>query len=383
MSGDQEQEYFADGIVDDIITGLSRIHWFFVIARTSSFVFKNRNVSSSEVSRELGVRYVFEGSVRRAANRVRITGQLVDTEAGRHIWASKFDGDLDDVFSLQDQVTASVVHAIEPSIRTAEIERARSKRTSNLTAYDLYLRSIPEAERLEAAGLRRAKALLEAALVIDIRFAEAWSALADCYGRLVIGGWEEEERGFAEALNAATRAVEADPENGSVLSVASWLHAISGKPVDIALAYARRALDLHPHSSFVIAHCARALIYAGECEGALDHLQRAKRMNPLDPQGHRTANAIALAHFYMRQFAEAESIERAVLHQHPKHPVALGIMAASLAQQGRAEEANRVVRDLLAVFPTASVSKLSRPQTRHDWMSRMWSDALRSAGLPE
>jgi adenylate cyclase len=146
----------------------------------------------------------------------------------------------------------------------AEIERARSKRTSNLTAYDLYLRSIPEKDRLEAAGLRRAKALLEAGLVIDPHFAEAWSALADCYGRLVIGGWEDKERGLQEALNAARRGVEADPENGAVLSVASWVHAISGQPVDVSLAYAKKALDLHPHSSFVIAHCARALIYAGE-----------------------------------------------------------------------------------------------------------------------
>ena len=148
---------------------------------------------------------------RRAANRLRITGQLVDTEAGRHIWASKFDGDLDDVFSLARSSHRAVVHAIEPSIRMAEIERARSKRTSNLTAYDLYLRSIPEKDRLEAAGLRRAKALLEAGLVIDPHFAEAWSALADCYGRLVIGGWEDKERGLQEALNAARRGVEADP----------------------------------------------------------------------------------------------------------------------------------------------------------------------------
>ena len=383
MSGDQEQEYFADGIVDDIITALSRIHWFFVIARTSSFVFKNRNLPLTEVSRELGVRYVLEGSVRKSANRVRITGQLVDTEAGRHIWASKFDGDLDNVFSLQDQVTASVVHAIEPSIRMAEIERARSKRTSNLTAYDLYLRSIPEAERLESAGLTRAKALLEAALVIDSHFAEAWSALADCLGRLVIGGWEEEERGFADAMVAAMRGVEADPENGSVLSVASWVHAISGKPVELALSYARRALELHPHSSFVIAHCAHALIYAGEFEAALDQLRHAKRMNPLDPLGHRTENAIGLAHFYMRQFSDAEVIERAVLDRYPTHPIALRIMAASLGEQGRIEEANQVVRELLAIFPTVSISKLSRPQMRHKWMSEMWAEALRKAGLPE
>src|SRR5215203_2960150 len=206
MSADPEQEYFADGVVDDIISALSRVRWFFVIARNSSFTYKGRPVDVKQVGRELGVRYVLEGSIRRAGSRVRIAGQLIETATGHHVWADRFDGGLEDIFNLQDSITENVVGAIEPSILATEIARARAKPTERLDAYDLYLRSLREVHTGTEQGFLRAERLIRDALARDPDFPEALSALSDCLMHLVVRACLEAAPGSAEACETALRA---------------------------------------------------------------------------------------------------------------------------------------------------------------------------------
>ena len=256
LSGDPEQEYFADGITEDLIAALSRCRWLFVIARNSVFTLKGRAVDIKQVSRQLGVRYVLEGSVRKAGNRVRITAQLVEAVTGTDIWAGRFDRDLMDIFALQDEITESVVSAIEPSLQAAEIERARAKATNNLEAYDLYLRALPEFYAFTEQGFRRAEALLRQAVERDPGYAEAWGALADCRGRLMVGGWTEDwDADAAQSREAALQAVQCDPDNALVLAIAAW-------SLDLALRRAgasRHLLRACPVSSAQLIVCADEL----------------------------------------------------------------------------------------------------------------------------
>jgi adenylate cyclase len=232
MSGDPEQEYFADGITEDLITALSRFRWLFVIARNSTFTLKGRAVDIKDVSRQLGVRYVLEGSVRKAGRRVRVSAQLVEAATSTEMWAGRFDRDLTDIFAMQDEITESVVSAIEPSLQAAEIARAKAK-TSNLEAYDLYLRALPEFYAYTEQGFRRAEALLLQAVERDPGYADAWGALADCIGRLMVGGWTNDwNAGAAQNREAALRAVQCDPENGLTLGrPGSSRHLLRARPL--------------------------------------------------------------------------------------------------------------------------------------------------------
>jgi adenylate cyclase len=269
LSGDPEQEYFADGITEDLIAALSRCRWLFVIARNSVFTLKGRAVDIKQVSRQLGVRYVLEGSVRKAGNRVRITAQLVEAVTGADIWAGRFDRDLMDIFALQDEITESVVSAIEPSLQAAEIERARAKATNNLEAYDLYLRALPEFYAFTEQGFRRAETLLRQAVECDPGYAEAWGALADCRGRLMVGGWTEDwDADAARSREAALQAVQCDPDNARVLAVAAWSLASLSGVLERAVTFCERALYLQPNSSYVLTNCGWVLIYNDECERA-------------------------------------------------------------------------------------------------------------------
>src|SRR5262249_22885906 len=212
---DPEQEYFADGMVEEIITALSRIRWLFVIARNSSFTYKGQAVDVKRVGQELGVRYVLEGSVRKAAGRVRITAQLIDATSGAHLWADRFDGSLEDVFDLQDEVARSVAGVIEPALQAAEIARSSTRSTNDLTAYDLYLRALAAFFPVTEEGVIEAQRLLEQAILIDPHYAPALSWAAHCHLRLLIEGWvEASETSRDKAVDLARRAlqlVEHDP----------------------------------------------------------------------------------------------------------------------------------------------------------------------------
>ena len=255
MSGDPEQDYFADGMVEDIVTGLSRIKWLFVIARNSSFVYKGKAADVRQVGRELGVRYVLEGGVRKAGGRLRITAQLVEAETGAHLWADKFDGALEDVFDLQDQITDRVVGVVEPSVRRSEIERSRPKRSENLDAYDLFLRALPHTHARMPSGARIAIPLLEQALKLDSDYAVAHAHLAWCREWCFTrGGFDEADK--SAALVHARIAIDSDIDDAASLAVAGWVIIVLTKEHEMALSAIERALSLN-------ASCATAHYFAG------------------------------------------------------------------------------------------------------------------------
>lgn len=259
MSGDPEQEYFADGMAEDITTAIARMPWLFVVARNSSFAYKGKSPDLRQVGRELGVRYVLEGSVRKAGNRVRITGQLIDTTAGAHIWADRFDGSLDDIFELQDQVASSVVGAIEPKLRLAEIERATRKPTNSLDAYDLYLRALAQFHKISAESYRETNRLLSNALSIDPSYAPAAAFFGLCRTWQRANGWDSlSDEEAAEAVGRARQAVDTGKDDPDVLWMAGW--AISYLTGDHAtgLGLIERALTLNANSA--LSWCARGYV---------------------------------------------------------------------------------------------------------------------------
>lgn len=384
MSGDPEQEYFADGVVEDIITALSRVKWFFVIARSSSFTYKGRAVDVRQVGRALGVLYVLEGAIRRVGNRVRITAQLVEAATGRHIWAERFEGDLTDIFDLQDRITSGVVTAVEPNLLAAELDRNRSRPTDSLSAYDLYLRALPEMFSFTQESLQRAKKLLENALELDQNFSDAWAALSDCIARETTAGWIVDwDKGSELARRAAARAITTDRENGPALSLAAFTKAMFAGEHDQAVDLATQALRLHPNSAYVRMNCAWVFIYNGEPDRALDHLATARRMNPRDPLEARTSTAMTLAHLIAGRFAEAEKWGERAIQQRPNFPPPLRFRAAALAQLGRLEEASALIRQLLLIQPGSTIGRTAKVRFRHPSHQAILLDGLRLAGLPE
>jgi adenylate cyclase len=384
MSGDPEQEYFADGLTEDLLTALSRIRWLFVIARNSTFVFKGRATDIKEVGRQLGVRYVLEGSVRKAGSRVRITGQLIEATTGAHIWAERYDRDLTDIFELQDEITRSVVAAIEPSLLNVEIARARAKPTEDLAAYDLYLRALPEFYSYTEMRSREAEALLQEVVRRDPLFAEAWAVLSECKTRLVLAGWIANfEQGAEEACEAARKAVEADRENGTVLAAAAMTLVSVGGKLDEAAELANSAIRLHPSSSAVCTHCGWVFLKNAEYDRALALLETARRLNPLDPRGHVTNNGIVGTYLFSKRFEEAELWSRQTLDKWPSHPVTLRYRAVTLVELGRLDEARSVVAHLRKVQPNSSLARSRLSPYRDQEMFELYIDGLRRAGLPE
>ncbi|MBP2235288.1 adenylate cyclase [Sinorhizobium kostiense] len=384
MSGDPEQEYFADGVVEDIITALSRIRWLFVIARNSSFTYKGKTVDIRRVGRELGVRYVLEGSIRKAGNRVRITGQLIEAETETHVWADRFDGDVVDVFALQDRVTESVVSAIEPRVQKVEIERARRKRPEHITAYDLYLRALPEFQTYTREGFLRGQRVLEDALAIDPSFADAWTALADCLGRLLISGWlEPVEEGKARVCETALRAVDLDPENGPALAMAAWALAVVGDDAERGAELGDEALRVHPNSAYVRMHSSFAFLFSGQIEKALQNLEIARRFSPLDLRAYTIFAGIANCHIFARRFSEAVHWAERAIELSPNYAVALRSLTISLAHDGQLEAARRAGERLMAAVPGMSISYTLKRPFGLPWMMDLWIEGLRKAGIPE
>ena len=303
MSGDPEQEYFADGMVEEIITALSRMRWLFVIARNSSFTYKGRAVDVKQVGRELGVRYVLEGSVRKAANRVRITGQLIDASTGAHLWADRFDGGLEDIFDLQDQVTASVVGAIAPKLEQAEIERAKRKPTESLDAYDYYLRGMASFHQWTKEANNEALRLFYRAIELDPDFASAYGMAAWCYVWRKSNGWmTDRAQEIAEAARLARRAVELGKDDAVALAQGGHALAFVVGDLDGGAAFIDRALVLNPNlaTAWLLSGWMRA--YLGEPDVAIEHLARAMRLSPLDPILYQMQSGIAFAHFFAGRY---------------------------------------------------------------------------------
>ncbi len=385
LSGDPGQDYFADGIVEDIIVALSRIRWLFVIARNSSFTFKDRRVDVSDVGRELGVRYVLEGSVRKAGNRVRITGQLIDASQGTHIWAERFEGALDNLFDLQDQIAESVVGAIAPQLERAEIERAKRKPTDSLCAYDYYLRGTAKLHHGTREAVAEALALFYQAIEMDAEFASAYGMAAWCHFWRKLNGWmADRAEEIAEGARLARLAVELGRDDAVALTRGG--HALGHLTGDLdgAIALLDRARLLNPNlaPAWYLGGILRAL--RGETETAIANLEHATRLSPLDPEMFRMQVGMALAHFFAGRDACAIGWAEKALGNLPSLLAAMALLAASLALGGRQAEARQAMTRLRQLDPQLRASRLREwlPIHRDEDLAR-FVQGLRLAGLPD
>ena len=385
MSGDPEQEYFADGVVEEIITALSRFRHLFVIARNSSFTYKGRSVGVKQVGRELGVRYVLEGSVRKATNKVRITGQLIDTSLGTHLWADRFDGSLEDIFDLQDQVTACVVGAIAPKLEQAEIERAKRKPTESLDAYDLYLRGIASIYQYTKEGFNDALHLFYRAIELDPDFAAPYGMAARCYARHKADGWTTDRvRQTAETARLARAAAKLGKDDAVALCNGGFGLAYVVGDLDNGAAMIDRALLLNPNLAAAWTYGGWVWIWRGEPEVALNHFARAMRLSPLDPNAFSTQAGAASAHLFAGRYDEASSWAERSLREQPGHTPPLRVLAASSALAGRLEDAHAAIARLRQLEPAFRISDLrDRTPLRRPQDLATLADGLRKAGLPE
>jgi adenylate cyclase len=351
MSGDPEQEYFADGMVEEIITALSRIKWLFVIARNSSFTYKGQAVDVIKVGRELGVRYVLEGSVRRAGSRVRITSQLIDATSGAHLWADRFDGSLEDVFELQDKVAISVAGVIEPTLQAAEIRRSAERPTYDPTAYDLYLRALARALTWEKQGLVQAIDLLGQATERDPGYGPALALAARCRQDLHVNGWEESpEANRREGIDLARRALHGSGDDPFVLGNSAFVLAYYGEDIDAAIEMVDRALVLNPSFArgWVISGWLR--LWAGHPEPAINHFETSLRLSPRAGGGAAFVG-IGVGHFFARRLENAKAMLLRSLQEHPSWAPTYRFLAACYAHMGRLNEAHELIEHLRAITP--------------------------------
>jgi TolB-like protein len=385
MSGDPEQEYFVDGLVEDIITALSRISAFFVMARNSSFSYKGRPVDVRQVGQELGARYVLEGSVRKAGGRLRITGQLVETTTGNHIWADRYEGALEDVFDLQDRITASVVAVIEPKVQQAEIKRAQAKSTENLSAYDLYLHAFAAHSDYEEGSNNGALALLARAVAIDPRFSTAYGLMANCQVHRLNRGWGSAADAMKRGLEAAKLAAETGRDDPRALGWAANGIARFGGNLREALVHIERALALSPDSVHVRRMSGYTYFVAGEHEHSIEHFRRAMQLDPMEPWAFHSYYGIALPHFFSGHYEDALAwVDKALLAR-PDYASPLRLKIAASAMAGRPSgEIQKAIERLYTVEPELSITELMQRLTHFRQVDlELYATALRLAGLPE
>jgi adenylate cyclase len=385
MSGDIEQEYFVDGLVEDIITALSRISWFFVIARTSSFTYKGRAVDVREVGRQLGVRYVVEGSVRRSGNRLRITGQLVDTAIGKHVWADRYDGAVEDVFELQDRLTASIVGAIEPKVQQAEIERAQAKTTTDLSAYDLFLRAIALREDYKEEKHREALRLLERAVVLDPGFSSAHALMSNTYMNFKSQGWGSLEEAEEKGLAAARLALETGPDDPLALARAGAALSYLGERHQEALGYIERALTLNPNLAVAWRFAGYTHWYLGHVDAANEHFTTARRYSPVDQAAFDGYVGTALVCISRGEYETALTWADRAVRERPRWAVAhwVHIVATVLAGRPR-EHVAHAVEQLRQLDLSITVGAIMRRFAAVQAADRtLFETALRESGLPD
>ena len=382
MSGDPEQEYFADGMVEEITTALSRFKWLFVIARNSSFTFKGQAVDVKEIGRRLGVRYVLEGSVRKASGKVRITGQLIDAVTGAHIWADRFERDLTDIFALQDEVTVAVVSAIQPKLLQTEIAMAARRRPENLTAYDFYLRALQQFYLTTREGVAETIRLAHRALELDPRFGLVAALAGACHMQNALWGYASDRQFEAEeAVRLARLALSIDDGDPDILAMASAITAFIVGDCESEIELVNRAVALNPNS-FQAWHC-RGQVYrtAGLWEEALRSLERAIRMSPVDPRLHNTFALMGLAFIELGRFDEAIVAGKKAQRHNPSLPVAYRCLTSAFAHLGRDAEAREAAMRVLELDPAFTISPLIA------WgglaRAKLFIEGLRKAGLPE
>jgi len=359
LSGDPEQEYFADGMVEEIIIALSRIRWLFVIARNSSFTYKGQAVDVKQVGRELGVRYLLEGSVRKAGNRVRITAQLIDALSGAHLWADRFDGSLEDVFDLQDSVAIRVAGIIEPALQPAEMRRSALRPTTDLSAYDLYLRALAAFYPITKDRLVEALGLLEQAITIDPHYGPALSWAANCHMRLVSDGWAEDPAiSRRKAIDLARQALDAREKDPGTVAPAAFVLAYFGEDIGAMIALVDRALAINPSFARGCLLSGVLRLWAGQPDLAIKHVETSLRLSPREPMG-QPLFVIGGAYFFKRQFDEAVPKLLLAIQDNPGAPAAYRTLAACYAHMGRLDDARATVAKLRAITPVVVPSDLA------------------------
>jgi TolB-like protein/class 3 adenylate cyclase/Tfp pilus assembly protein PilF len=385
MSNDPDQEYFADGMVEDILTALSRFTWLAVIARNSTFTYKGRAVDVRQVAAELSVRYVLEGSVRRAARRVRITGQLIDATTGAHLWAERFDGDLEDIFDLQDRITEGVVGAIEPRIRKAEIERSRRKRPDSLDAYDLYLRALPHVYAMRPDDNSEALQILEQAISLDPGFAAAFAYAAWCYEQRVVRGWPTaRDSDIEKGVKLARAAIATGSDDANAIVTAGFVLVMLGRDYDAGLAAVRRALDLNRNSAIVSILSGWANNMGGDLDEALTSFQRAQRLSPSDPGAFFFVTGAAMAHLLSGRYAEAAEGAARSAATYADWDTTYWVLAPACVHLDQIDKARAAVAKLLLLTPGATVSRFrTQLPFKDEGRLAIVLDGLRRAGLPE
>jgi len=383
MSGNPEQEYFADGMVEEIITGLSRIKWLSVISRNSTFIYKNKPVVVKEVADKFGVRYVLEGGVRKSGNRVRITAQLIDGNTDAHLWAQHYDRVVEDVFALQDEITMCVVGAIEPSLWKAEIDRIKRQRPTSLNAYDLVLRSLPFVLGHIPEDSEAAVPLLEEALRLQPDYATAHAFLARCFHhRYARAGLREEDR--LAAVRHSRAAVGHGSDDATALATAAHIIAFDEHDTATALKLFDRALELSNSNVFALSFSAIILAWMGKAELAVERAERALRLSPFDFYNFRAYHALAIVWFCSGRYAEAVDAARSAVHANPRFSVAHAVLGAALLRAGRSAEAQATARDVLQHESTFTIRGVWRVSGKLEpTVFRPLSDAWREIGLPE
>ena len=383
MSKDPDQEFFADGVVESITATLSRIRSFFVIARNSAFRYKGKAVNLSEVGRELGVRYILEGSVQKAGNRLRITVQLIDAVGNAHIWADKFDGTLEDLFDLQDRITEQVVGALQPSIRLAEIERARRKRPQDLGAYDYTMRAMPLVWALEMEASEQALALLGQALAVDPAYPLALSLAGWCHAQRLVYNWTDDiDAERTAALSHAEKAAELSVDDPLILAVLGAVHTIL-RNYGTARVMLERAVALDPNAAWAWSRLGWLETYADHPERAIENFQRALRLSPFDPMNFNNYVGMGSAHEVAERYEEAVALYRRALQERPHAVWILRNLVSSLVGAGRLDEAKVEFSHLHAAYPDLTISKFKKAMVFSPAMLDRMATQLKTMGLPD
>jgi adenylate cyclase len=381
LSGDIEQDYLADGMVEDIITGLSRIKWLFVIARNSSFAYKGKAVNVKQAGRELGVRYILEGSVRKASNRVRVTGQLIEAESGRHVWADRYDRTLDDVFAIQDELTMSVVAIIEPSLRQAEIDRVKRKRPDSLDAYDLVLRAIPHVYTAMPDGAAKALPLLERALEMEPDYALAHGFAAWAHEIIFARGGAREENRLG-ATRHAQAAIAHGRDDALALSLGGFALGLVAHDREAAHQAFEAALALSPSCAMTYVFGSVVMAYAGDADRAIEWGERAVRLSPFDPTSYAPLLAVTLGHLQRGAHEAAAVAAHKVFQASPFWSLAHVLLAATQARIGRLDAAKAAAERVLELQPGFTIGGLCAAFALDPSLATPLSEALSEAGLP-
>lgn len=384
LSSDPEQSFLADGLVEEILTALSRFRTFAVVARSSTVAYKGRAVDVREVARDLGVRYVLEGSVRRSGDRVRVAAQLIEGASGAHMWAEKFEGDVSDIFDFQDEITRSVIGLIEPRIRKAEIERARRKRPENLDAWDLYVQAVPLVYGANVPAYTEAISLLDRAMALQPDYGPALAFASWAHEkRKTFGGTAPPDVDDVErALALAERALDIDPDDALAMALLGW-ERILFRWDYTGLALCSRARELNPNNRAVLDLTAVAHLYAGDLDEMIACGTRALQLSPGAPDAYMCLNHISSAHFSAGRFEEAAHYAQLSIDLEKGFIFSHLFLAASRAYLGQRDAAQAAAKAALAVWPEFTVSREQNDPMRFADRKKLWIDGMRMAGLPE